>query len=50
MTFCRRSETPAPTLGFCDSACRPGKIVFSMTGTEKCPGNTNCRIFRSHCV
>lgn len=24
MTFCRRGETPAPTRGFRDIACRPG--------------------------
>ena len=46
----RRSETPAPTQGFRAIACRRAIIIFSTTGTEKCPGNTNCRIFRSHCV
>ena len=50
MTFCRRSETSAPTQGFRAIACRRAIIIFSTTGTEKCPGNTNCRIFRSYCV
>ena len=50
MTFCRRGERrPRPGDSATSHAAR-GIIIFSTTGTEKCPGNTNCRIFRSHCV